>query len=95
VSCRVKRPSVDLQLYADVDGSLEALTESLLALNTGTVIFKVAKSMVGAPSGADILFAQATGATIVAFGIEVPPAVESRAASYGVPVLQGKCGTGA
>jgi translation initiation factor IF-2 len=80
-------------LYADVDGSLEALTESLLSLNTGTVIFKVVKSAVGVPSSSDVLFAHATGSTIVAFGVEVPPAVASRAGGLGVPILQGKCAT--
>lgn len=81
---------MQLQLYADVDGSLEALTESLLALNTGVVIFKVVKSIVGSPSGSDVLFAQATGSTLVAFGVPVPTHVEAKAAGYGVPILQGK-----
>lgn len=89
--CRVKRPSVDLQLYADVDGSLEALTESLLALNTGRVVFKVTRSTVGPPSAADVLFAQATRSTIAAFGVSVPTPAAAHAASLGVPVIESKC----
>jgi translation initiation factor IF-2 len=89
--CRVAKPSVDLQLHADVDGSLEALTESLLALNTGKVIFKVVKASVGTPTPADVEFANMTGASLVAFGVEVPGAVEAAANQRKVPVLQSKC----
>ena len=89
--CRIKRPSVDLQLYADVDGSLEALTESLLALNTGHVVFKVTRSTVGPPSAADVLFAQATRSTIAAFGVSLPSQVAANAASLNVPVVESKC----
>ena len=87
----MQKPSVELALHADVDGSLEALTESLLALNTGRVIFKVVKASVGAPSTADVQFAQNTGATLVAFGVKVPGAADKLAQTLKVPVLESEC----
>lgn len=89
--CRTPKPSVELALHADVDGSLEALTESLLALNTGSVVFKVVKASVGAPSSADVQFAQTTGAALVAFGVKVPAAVSKQAQTKQVPVVESKC----
>ena len=89
--CRVAKPSVELVLHADVDGSLEALSESLLALNTGQVVFKVVRTGVGAPSPSDVQFAQATGATLVAFGVKVPAATQQRADQLKVPVVESKC----
>lgn len=82
---------MELVLHADVDGSLEALTESLLALNTGQVVFKVVRTGVGAPSPSDVQFAQATGATLVAFGVKVPAATQQRADQLKVPVVASKC----
>jgi translation initiation factor IF-2 len=90
-ACRRAKPSVELALHADVDGSLEALTESLLALNSGAVVFKVVCADVGAPSAADVQFAQTTGATLVAFGVRVPPAVTAAAQQLKVPVLESEC----
>jgi translation initiation factor IF-2 len=89
--CRVQRPSVELQLHADVDGSLEALTECLLALNTGHIIFKVVKASVGAPSTADVQFARTTGSTLVAFSVPVPANVRKEANQAHVSIVESKC----
>ena len=89
--CRILRPSVPLLLHADVDGSLEALTSSLLALNTGRILFKVIAASVGPPSQRDIKVAADAGARIACFGVNVPVTIEREAARLGVQVVQSRC----
>lgn len=78
---------MQLQLHADVDGSLEALTSALLALNSGMVVFKVVKASIGPPSPADIDMAHTTGASIVAFGVTVDDARQKQATMRGVDIV--------
>lgn len=88
--CRVLRPSVPLLLHADVDGSLEALTSSLLALNTGRILFKVVAASVGPPSQRDVRLAADAGASVACFGVSVPVAIEREAAQLGVQMIQSR-----
>lgn len=54
---------------ADVDGSAEALADSLLKLNTEEVKVNVIRKAVGTISESDVLLASASGAVIIGFHI--------------------------
>lgn len=89
--CRVLKPSVPLLLHADVDGSLQALTSSLMAVNTGCIVYKVVSAAVGPPSSRDVQRAMDTGACIVCFGVKMPVPVQRDADSLGVSTVQSEC----
>ena len=56
-------------LKADVDGSLEAITDSILNLSTSEVAVNVILKGVGAISESDVLLASASGAIIIGFNV--------------------------
>ena len=60
----------------DVDGSVEALSDSLIKLSTEQVRVNVIHKAVGAISESDILLAEASDAVII--GFQVRPTVEAR-----------------
>ena len=61
---------------ADVDGSVEALSDSLIKLSTEQVRVNVIHKAVGAISESDVLLAEASDAVII--GFQVRPSVEAR-----------------
>ncbi|MBQ6086652.1 MAG: translation initiation factor IF-2 [Bacteroidales bacterium] len=61
---------------ADVDGSVEALSDSLIKLSTEQVRVNVIHKAVGAISESDILLAEASDAVII--GFQVRPSVDAR-----------------
>ena len=63
----------------DVDGSVEALSDSLIKLSTEQVRVNVIHKAVGAISESDILLAEASDAVII--GFQVRPSVEARKAA--------------
>ena len=63
----------------DVDGSVEALSDSLIKLSTEEVKVNVIHKAVGAISESDILLAQASDAVII--GFQVRPSVDARKAA--------------
>ena len=63
----------------DVDGSVEALSDSLIKLSTEEVKVNVIHKAVGAISESDILLAEASDAVII--GFQVRPSVEARRAA--------------
>ena len=63
----------------DVDGSVEALSDSLIKLSTEEVKVNVIHKAVGAISESDILLAEASDAVII--GFQVRPSVEARKAA--------------
>ncbi len=63
----------------DVDGSVEALSDSLIKLSTEEVKVNVIHKAVGAISESDILLAEASDAVVV--GFQVRPSVEARKAA--------------
>ncbi|MBN2710377.1 MAG: translation initiation factor IF-2 [Calditrichaceae bacterium] len=72
ISERIKAGVVhDLQLIvkADVDGSAEALADSLIKLNTSEVRVNVVRKAVGPISESDVLLASASDAVIVGFHV--------------------------
>ncbi len=56
-------------IKADVNGSVEALSDSLMKLSTGEVKVRIIHRAVGAISESDVLLAQASGAIIIGFNV--------------------------
>ncbi len=56
-------------LKADVDGSIEAITDTLISLRTEEVAVEVIHRGVGAISESDVLLASASGAIIIGFNV--------------------------
>lgn len=79
ISRRIKQGSVkDLTMIVkgDVDGSVEALSDSLIKLSNAEVAVKVIHKGVGAISESDVLLASASDAIIV--GFHVRPTLQAR-----------------
>ncbi len=72
ISEQIKRGDVkelNILVKADVDGSAEALADSLIRLNTEEVQVNVIRKAVGPISESDVLLATASGAVIIGFNI--------------------------
>lgn len=67
---------LNLIVKADVDGSVEALSDSLLKLSTEEVMVTVIHKSVGAITESDVLLASASNAIIV--GFQVRPSLSAR-----------------
>lgn len=67
---------LNLIVKADVDGSVEALSDSLLKLSTEEVLVSVIHKSVGAITESDVLLASASNAIIV--GFQVRPSLSAR-----------------
>ena len=61
--------SLPVMVKADVDGSAEALADSLIGLNTEEVEINVIRKAVGPISESDVLLASASGAVIIGFHV--------------------------
>ena len=70
---------LNLILRADVQGSLEALTESLLKMITEEVRLKVIHSGTGAITEGDIMLASASNAIIIGYNVRANPRVADMA----------------
>ena len=70
---------LNIIVKGDVDGSVEALSDSLIKLGTEQVRVNVIHKAVGAISESDILLAEASDAIII--GFQVRPSVEARRAA--------------
>ena len=70
---------LNIIVKGDVDGSVEALSDSLIKLSTEEVKINVIHKAVGGISESDILLAQASDAVIV--GFQVRPSVDARRAA--------------
>jgi translation initiation factor IF-2 len=67
---------LNIILKADVSGSLEALSDSLLKLSRAEVKINLLHKGVGAVTENDVNLAIASGAIIIGFQVNVPPAIE-------------------
>ena len=67
---------LNIIVKADVDGSVEALSDSLIKLSTEQVRVNVIHKAVGAISESDILLAEASDAVIIGFNVR--PSVDAR-----------------
>jgi len=75
-----------LILKADVQGSVEALGESLERLSTEEVKLKVIHSSVGAINESDVMLASASNAIVLGFNVKAEPKAASQAQASGVDV---------
>ena len=75
-----------LVVKADVSGSLEALTDSLLKLSTPEVQVRILYRSVGALTESDVMLAAASNAVIVGFQVTAPAAVRKIAEAENVDV---------
>jgi translation initiation factor IF-2 len=64
---------LNIIVKGDVDGSVEALSDSLLKLSTQQVLVNVIHKSVGAVTESDVLLASASNAIIVAFQVRPSP----------------------
>ncbi len=67
---------LNIVLKADVSGSLEALSDSLQKLSKDEVRINILHKGVGAVTENDINLAIASGAIVIGFHVNVPPAIE-------------------
>ena len=70
-----KIKELNIILKADVQGSLEALSDSLLKLSTEEVKLKMIHSSTGAITESDIMLASASGAIVIGFRVRANPRV--------------------
>ena len=73
-------------IKGDVDGSIEALSETLMKLNTGEVGINVIHKSVGMVSESDVLLAEASKAVIVGFNVQVGSNAKLQAKRTGVDI---------
>jgi len=75
-----------LILKADVQGSVEALGESLERLSTDEVKLKVIHSSVGAINESDVMLASASNAIVLGFNVKAEPKAATQAQASGVDI---------
>ncbi len=73
-------------IKADVNGSVEALTDSLMKLSTEEVQVRIIHKAVGAISESDVLLAQASGAIIIGFNVRPTSGAKKLAESENVEI---------
>jgi translation initiation factor IF-2 len=78
--------SLPLIIKADVQGSQEALVQSLQKLSTSEVRVQVIHAAVGAISESDVNLAQASGAVIIGFNTRADAGARKLAESFGVDI---------
>lgn len=66
---KLEQPELNIIIKADVQGSVEALKEALLAIPSTEVIQKVIHSGVGAVNESDVMLARASKAMIIGFNV--------------------------
>jgi translation initiation factor IF-2 len=77
---------LNLIIKGDVDGSVEALSDSLQKLSTEEIAVRVVHKAVGAITESDILLATASDAVIVGFNVRPSPQASRLAENEGVEI---------
>tara|TARA_Y100000590_G_scaffold193011_1_gene219359 strand:- start:1586 stop:4078 length:2493 start_codon:yes stop_codon:yes gene_type:complete len=77
---------LDIIIKGDVDGSIEALSDSLMQLSTKEVSVKIIHRSVGMITESDISLAAASKAIIVAFNVKASPEAKTLSKSIGVDI---------
>jgi translation initiation factor IF-2 len=86
---RIKQGDVkelNIVLKTDVQGSLEALSESLDKQSTAEVKLKIIHSATGAISESDVMLASASGAIVIGFNVRANPRVREIAERENVDI---------
>ena len=81
-----KLKELDLIVKADVQGSVEALRQSLEKLSNDEVIVKIIHGGVGAINESDVILASASNAIIIGFNVRPDNAAKQTADSEGVDI---------
>jgi translation initiation factor IF-2 len=81
-----KAQTVQVVIKADVQGSAEALRDSLQKLSTSEVAVKVISSGIGGITESDVMLASASNARIVAFNVRADAAARSAIKDNGVSI---------
>jgi translation initiation factor IF-2 len=76
----------NIVLKADVQGSLEAVADSLRKLATDKVRLEVVRGSIGAITESDVLLAAASNAIILGFNVKPVPKAKALAAQEGVEI---------
>ncbi len=76
--------TIPVIIKADVEGSLNAITQSLEGLKTDEVRVEVVESGIGPVSESDITLAESTGARIIGFGVSIPNRIKQLAQRAGI-----------
>lgn len=82
--------NLNIIIKADTQGSVEALKNSLEAIRNEEVKVVTIHSGAGAITESDLVLAQTTGATVIAFNIKTPSKTMQMAESLKVPVFETK-----
>ena len=77
---------LNLIIKADVQGSVEAVKESLLKLSNDEVVVKIIHSGVGAINESDVILASASSAIIIGFNVRPDTTAKATAESEGVDI---------
>jgi len=77
---------LNLVVKADVQGSIEALTDALLKIQHPEVKVRIIHSGVGGVNESDVMLASASSAIVIGFNVRPSPAAASLAESEGVDV---------
>ena len=77
---------LDIIIKGDVDGSIEALSDSLMQLSTEEVSVKIIHRSVGMITESDVSLAAASSAIIIAFNVKSSPEAKTLAKSIGVDI---------
>jgi len=81
-----QKSTLNILLKADVQGSLEALKNSLNELSTDEVVVKFVSSGVGGLSETDISLAQSSDAVVIGFNVRADAAARRMASEAGIEV---------
>ena len=79
---------LDIIIKGDVDGSIEALSDSLMGLSGDEVSVKIMHRSVGMITENDVNLAGTSGAIIIAFNVNTSAEAKSRAKALGVDIRQ-------
>ena len=79
-------PEVPIIVKADTQGSVEAIVDSILKLNTDKVRNRIVHSAVGGVNESDISLAQASGSVVIAFSVRAGRGLDEIAEQAGVPI---------
>ena len=72
---------LDIVVKADVQGSVEAIKQSLLKLSNDEVVVKIIHGGVGAINESDVILASASNAIIIGFNVRPEPAAKDAASA--------------
>ncbi|PSO43445.1 translation initiation factor IF-2 [Candidatus Saccharibacteria bacterium QS_5_54_17] len=77
---------VPVIIKADVEGSLNAVQQSLERLKTDEVQVEIVGSGIGPVSESDVTLAESTGARIIGFGVSAPGRIKQLASRAGITI---------